>query len=567
MTGGEYLLQWKSLAFDRTGRGHLSYNSRPGGLTYRNFSCSSGEAGICSLSGKTVVSPSWGYFNSLALDSGNKPHVSFYDDINKKLGYAYHDCSIWQKTHIPSDVPEEGLATSLALDGSDLPHISFVDQANRQLKYAFVCLDPDGDGHCNNFSDNCPEDFNSLQTDTDGDGVRMVCDNCRDVANPDQRDSDGDGKGDACDNCPFTYNPNQLDTDGDGVGDACDNCLSIPNGPQKGTCIFGTAGHIPCNRTINSSCKNQCLSSVPACILHCPGSLNPFYCISECYQRLNECLDPCTCGEGGVCSMAQEPSCHQSNLGQACDVENCSTAGFRIMEGTIDQGGWKRYDNYLACFEQSCSALVRLHFNGATMKLSLYKPDGTLFQVKQGNVPPITIVVPKADVIKGDWGIRVDALDVPRIISPSVFEQAKVQCAAGDQDDDQDGVPGNMDNCPNLYNPDQRDTDGDGIGDACDNCPEVVNPDQFDSFSTGVGDACRPLKVIVRHSARHLPERPECLPNRDVSGFPAGVRRFSTSPGSIRLRSGWREWFLRDLPWRMSPTPRPASRRAKATRT
>ena len=217
----------------------------------------------------------------------------------------------------------------------------------------------------------------------------------------------------------------------------------------------------------------------------------------------------------------------------------CTTAGFRIMEGTIDQGGWKRYDNYLACFEQSCSALVRLHFNGATMKLSLYKPDGTLFQVKQGNVPPITIVVPKADVIKGDWGIRVDALDVPQNNFPFRLEQAKVQCAAGDQDDDQDGVPGNVDNCPNLYNPDQRDTDGDGIGDACDNCPEVVNPDQFDSFSTGVGDACRPLKVIVGHSARHLPERPECLPNRDVSRFPCWgppiLDVTQIDPASVRL--------------------------------
>jgi hypothetical protein len=36
------------------------------------------------------------------------------------------------------------------------------------------------------------------------------------------------------------------------------------------------------------------------------------------------------------------------------------------------------------------------------------------------------------------------------------------------------------------------DTDGDGIPDACDNCPLVFNPDQRDSNRNGIGDACEP---------------------------------------------------------------------------
>ncbi|MBP5406474.1 hypothetical protein J6Z19_04920 [bacterium] len=43
-------------------------------------------------------------------------------------------------------------------------------------------------------------------------------------------------------------------------------------------------------------------------------------------------------------------------------------------------------------------------------------------------------------------------------------------------DDDRDCVPNNIDNCPNVKNPDQADDDGDGVGNACDNCREVYNP-------------------------------------------------------------------------------------------
>ena len=58
----------------------------------------------------------------------------------------------------------------------------------------------------------------------------------------------------------------------------------------------------------------------------------------------------------------------------------------------------------------------------------------------------------------------------------------------GDQDGD--GVPDAIDNCPTVYNPDQTDTDSDGVGDACDNCPTVFNPDQTDTDEDTFGDAC-----------------------------------------------------------------------------
>ena len=45
-------------------------------------------------------------------------------------------------------------------------------------------------------------------------------------------------------------------------------------------------------------------------------------------------------------------------------------------------------------------------------------------------------------------------------------------------DQDGDGIPDCVDNCPFTYNPDQLDSDFDGVGDACDNCPFLYNPQQ-----------------------------------------------------------------------------------------
>ena len=45
-------------------------------------------------------------------------------------------------------------------------------------------------------------------------------------------------------------------------------------------------------------------------------------------------------------------------------------------------------------------------------------------------------------------------------------------------DSDTDDIPDSLDNCPDVYNPDQIDTDMDGVGDACDTCTDS----DMDSF-------------------------------------------------------------------------------------
>ncbi len=58
-------------------------------------------------------------------------------------------------------------------------------------------------------------------------------------------------------------------------------------------------------------------------------------------------------------------------------------------------------------------------------------------------------------------------------------------------DFDGDGICGDVDNCPNDYNPGQQSgPDGDNIPDACDTCPAVNDPLQADADADGAGDAC-----------------------------------------------------------------------------
>ncbi len=76
-----------------------------------------------------------GNYASLALDSGGKPHISYYDETNGNLKYARWTGSSWNIQTMDS-TGDVGKYTSLVLDNDGKPHISYYDETNGDLKYA-----------------------------------------------------------------------------------------------------------------------------------------------------------------------------------------------------------------------------------------------------------------------------------------------------------------------------------------------------------------------------------------------------------------------------------------------
>ena len=73
-----------------------------------------------------------GLETSLALDSSDYPHISYYDQGNGNLKYAFWDCSHWNIQTVDSE-GNVGRGSSIALDSSDYPHISYVNRIGDYL--------------------------------------------------------------------------------------------------------------------------------------------------------------------------------------------------------------------------------------------------------------------------------------------------------------------------------------------------------------------------------------------------------------------------------------------------
>lgn len=151
-----------------------------------------------------------GDYNSIAVDSAHNPHISYYDQTNLDLKYAYWDGSAWNISSVDTN-GDVGLNTSLALDSSDHPHISYYDVTNLDLKYAYW--------------DGSVWDISSVDTSGDvGSSLSLVLDSSDhpyiayyDATNGDLKYAYWDGS---------SWDISSMDTDGD-VGGDCSIAMDI----------------------------------------------------------------------------------------------------------------------------------------------------------------------------------------------------------------------------------------------------------------------------------------------------------------------------------------------------
>jgi hypothetical protein len=112
--------QFASMRIDAFGNAHVAYMDRDTGLKYSFWDHSLNKW-------FTTPLDRTGGFIALALDSKQRPHISYIEYGTGKLKYSHWDGSIWQKQALAIPAKDISFYTSIALDANDYPIISFYE--------------------------------------------------------------------------------------------------------------------------------------------------------------------------------------------------------------------------------------------------------------------------------------------------------------------------------------------------------------------------------------------------------------------------------------------------------
>lgn len=125
-----------SIVIDLNGNPHISYSDNTNfDLKYAFWNGSDWQIEILDTSG------SFGMLSSITFSANGYPHISYFDGSNQKLKYVFKDIDGWHITVIgnANDTKHTFMFTSIDLDQNDRAHISYIDGSvsGDSLKYAF----------------------------------------------------------------------------------------------------------------------------------------------------------------------------------------------------------------------------------------------------------------------------------------------------------------------------------------------------------------------------------------------------------------------------------------------
>jgi hypothetical protein len=134
---GSHAGTWSSLALDSANNPHISY--------YADSTDERDDLMYARKNGTTWITETVdsegdvGWYTSLALDSSGNPHISYFDETNDLVKYAWLSGTTWLSDTVDSVGRSVwyGWGTSLALDRMNAPYISYYDAVNRDLKIAW----------------------------------------------------------------------------------------------------------------------------------------------------------------------------------------------------------------------------------------------------------------------------------------------------------------------------------------------------------------------------------------------------------------------------------------------
>jgi len=135
--------QFSSIAVDSDNHVHISYYTvgyqvyAIGTLKYATNA--SGDWVTSTIDGtggmQSYTSIGVGLYTSIAIDSENIVHISYYDGINQDLRYFTIAPGYWGVATIDG-AGDVGKFSSIAVDPNNIVHISYYDATNGELKYA-----------------------------------------------------------------------------------------------------------------------------------------------------------------------------------------------------------------------------------------------------------------------------------------------------------------------------------------------------------------------------------------------------------------------------------------------